>query len=138
MKHKPTKAQQEKAQSRREAFAQLTKRLPADPDELSAMAFDLFIKNVEGHELSSANQILLTWQRENVTVVGGYDQWRKQGRHVKKEESGLCIWVPGKSKEKEGTPTKEGESKVWFFLGTVFDISQTEVTEEKDPEGAIA
>lgn len=127
MAKKVTEEMMEKAKQRREKFAQLTKRLPESEDEREAVAVDLFIQNVEGHELSAANKILLTYQRENITIVGGFQQWRKAGRHVRKGESALCIWVPAKKKEGENkAPSENGKAEMFFFLGSVWDVTQTD------------
>lgn len=76
------------------------------------------VVNCEGHALSVNNTILLSYQRQNVTVVGGFKQWLSMGRVVNKGEHSLSIWFPAKKKDGD-------EDEVRFFFGNVFDISQT-------------
>jgi antirestriction protein ArdC len=76
---------------------------------------------VEDRELSTTNQMLLILQSEKVSLVGGYRQWQANGRQVRKGEKGLSIWFPSVKKNES---SKDEETR--FFIGTVFDISQTE------------
>lgn len=139
MKTKATPEQQAKAKERRAAFAELSRTLPKG-DELQAIASDLFIQTVEGHDLSAVNTVLLTYQRENVTIVGGFQQWRTQGRAVTKGESALAIWIPRKEKEDPNNPASgtgqpgeitEKDLHPGFFMGYVFDITQTHIIESE-------
>ncbi|MBW6491004.1 MAG: ArdC family protein [Lentimicrobium sp.] len=83
------------------------------------------VVTIEGRALSSHNTELCVFQYPEVTIVGGFQQWRKAGRQVRKGEHGLAIWVPAISKPKEGEP-EATETDPYFFGGTVFDITQTE------------
>jgi len=61
-------------------------------------------------------------------MVGGFGQWLRAGRSVRKGESGLGIWVPiakGKAGEEEAGEGADG-GRPRFLMGTVFDISQTD------------
>lgn len=78
------------------------------------------VVTIEGHALSPFNTMLVAVQNPASSVVGGFRQWKKAGRYVKKGESGMVIWVPGKKKE-----TNPDEDDMFFFTATVFDISQT-------------
>jgi hypothetical protein len=131
----PTTAQKAKAQKRREEFAALTRTIKTmSADEIQALADEFSIVTIEDHPLSPTNTVLLTYQRKDVTVVGGFQQWKKHGRTVIKGEHGLAIWIPS-IKDEKNDPAKEEEKKELFFLmGTVFDVSQTEVAKEQ-PNG---
>jgi antirestriction protein ArdC len=83
------------------------------------------IVNIEGRPLSFHNTMLLLHQREQVSVVGGYKQWKAAGRQVRKGKHGMTLWFPSKQKDAE-TGEEAGTS---FFMGTVFDISQTDPVE---------
>jgi len=87
------------------------------------------ITTIEGHPLSLRNTFMLIYQRPAVSMVGGFQQWRKAGRVVRKGEKSLLILVPSVKKKEEGDKTEEG-NPLFFFGGNVFDISQT------DPIGA--
>lgn len=111
--------------ARREQFSAIIKTVAKMTDEeRNALAQKCLAVNTEGKTLSLTNQMLIAYQRPGATVVGGFAQWLKQGRCVRKGEHSIAIWVP-KNLPKEN---KEGntEARLAFFMGTVFDISQTE------------
>ena len=94
-------------------------------DQRQAVADKFGIVTVEGHTLTPHNQCFLVAQSEiNFTVVGGFQQWKKSGRIVRKGEHGFLIFVPSKAKQNEG-PEVVSDDDVFFFTATVFDISQT-------------
>jgi antirestriction protein ArdC len=140
MTYKPTEEQKKRAEERRAKFRDLCKQVAALSDEeRAALAQRINITNTDGHPLTAHNAILLTYQMENVTVVGGYHQWRTMGRQVKKGENGLAIWAPkmpkkqeGESKPAEPTPGQTEDEKPNFLMVTVFDISQTQEIENVD------
>jgi antirestriction protein ArdC len=79
---------------------------------------------------------------EGATVVGGFQQWKRMGRMVRKGEKGLAIWFPrmraaaddgGERRLVAGVSDGEDDDgekmEMKFMLGTVFDISQTEEVE---------
>ena len=85
------------------------------------------IATVEGRTLSLHNTILVYLQSNGQTpsVVGGYKQWKKAGRQVQKGEHGYSIFFPIGPKDDDG----ELLAAERFYIGTVFDINQTEVME---------
>ena len=95
MRRQATPEQKEKAQARREQFRSLCAQV-ADLDDgaRQALAARMLATTVEGRTLSFGNQLLIALQRADVTLVGGFHQWKKAGRAVKKGESGLMIWCP--------------------------------------------
>lgn len=96
--------------------------------EKQALASRGIIATVEGRTLSLHNTILVYLQSNGqaTTVVGGYQQWKKAGRQVKKGEHGLMIWFPVGQKDQDTGDITAPET---FYTGTVFDISQTEPIE---------
>lgn len=110
---------------RKDLFSALAKRLKAmtEEDKLNMVASHSVI-NTEGKSLSLNNAVLMLMQRpSNIsTVVGGYKQWQKAKRQVSKGEHGMMIWYPSRKKSEDG----EAEEPTRFFIGTVFDISQTQ------------
>jgi len=146
----PTEAQREAAKLRREKFRGIVKAIAGMPEaERIALSQKVVAANVEGHVLSLHNQCLLAVQCPHVTVVGGFRQWKKEGRSVRKGEHRHMIWVPmvygGSRAGNDDTPQPsevDGEDKtagVRFLMGTVFDISQTEETGSRSGEsGEVA
>jgi hypothetical protein len=98
------------------------------PEQKEQLIMSLNIKNPEGHSLSGNNCILLERQAAmynpniSFSVVGGFNQWQKHNRKVKKGESGFYIAIPSK---KENQQSKESD-EVFFFFKAVFDVTQTE------------
>jgi hypothetical protein len=125
--YKPTEEQKAKAQERREEIRALTQQIKQFC-QVSEIAQGLFIETIEGHELSDLNKVLLSAQNNQVSKVGGFRQWIKAGRKVKKGEKSLGIWIPAKDKkEKAATAEADAEaSEIFFLIGNVFDISQTQ------------
>lgn len=84
------------------------------------------VPTCEGRALSPFNSCLILYQRPSASLVGGFQQWKRAGRAVRKGERGLGIWIPTAAK-------REGElddsEDVRFLMGTVFDISQTDPLE---------
>lgn len=86
------------------------------------------VTTIEGHPLTAHNTCFLYAQTEKpVTIIGGFQQWLKAGRIVKKGEHSLLIFVPSQ-KGKEKQPADEND--VFFFTANVFDITQTEIISE--------
>ncbi|MCU5287982.1 ArdC-like ssDNA-binding domain-containing protein [Bacillus paranthracis] len=91
---------------------------------------------------SPNNTILIMAQNPNATMVQGFGDWKKLGRHVKLGEKGIRILAPNKQKitvEKVDPVTKkpilDNKGKVQtetferingFRMVSVFDVSQTE------------
>ena len=121
-----TQEQKAKAQERRDAMRKIAKAV-ADmaPEEKQAFFASRQITTIEGRVLSLTNQCMLAMQLPGVTIVGGFAQWIKAARVVRKGEHGLGLWVPiGKTKS-EDAEDSDTPSEVHFMFGTVFDISQT-------------
>ena len=124
--------------AKRTKFRQLAKQLSAMPRaDREALAARLpVISTIEGRTVSAINMCLVAAQIPSATIVGGFKQWRKAGRVVRKGEHGASIWVPFKSKADDNAEN----SDVHFGMGTVFDVAQTEeigaVTATASPEVA--
>jgi len=94
------------------------------------------ILNVEGRALSTVNSVLIIMQNPAATVVGGFAQWNKVGRKIRKGESGLQIWVPINRTERGEQPATPApgdkpKGKPGFLCGYVWSFEQTEVAEVK-------
>ena len=134
MKKQLTAEQKAKAEERKAQFRDLWKRVSAMPElERIQLSNRLGLVTCEGRALSLTNQMLIALQRPGATVLGGFRQWLKQGRAVRKGEHGAMIWVPcgvkggaDASASPEGTGDAGEGSDVRFIVGTVFDIGQTE------------
>lgn len=124
MKKHVTEAQKQAARERREKLAAMAKQIAAmSPEDRAALAAQ-GVATIEGHALSLKNTLLLIMQRAQVSVVGGFRQWKQAGRVVRKGEKALALWIPVTRKETD----ESGEETVnpGFRLANVFDISQTE------------
>ena len=102
---------------------------------------------VEGHPLSFFNCVFL-WQQVGRALlqVGGFKQWKKAGRIVKKgERASGYIYVPrnkknGNSEDLTNSedPSQEQKSgRVRFLLVPVFDITQTQEIGEENEEPEV-
>ena len=66
---------------------------------------------------------------ETLTIIGGFRQWERASRRVKKgNKAAGYIYVPMKKKDSEGKDV-ETDEKLRFRLVPVFDIAQTEELE---------
>ena len=119
-----TESQKQAARERREKLAAMAKQIAAMPPEDRAKLAAQGVATIEGHALSLKNAMLLMMQRAQVSVVGGFQQWRQAGRVVRKGEKALALWIPVTRKETD----ESGEETVnpGFRIANVFDISQTE------------
>ena len=116
-------------QERKEKMSKLAKALKGmTEDEKLNLIAARSITNVDGKALSLNNTVLMLLQRaENIpTVVGGYRQWQSAGRQVQQGQHGMMIWYPSRKKSEDDSE----DETTRFFMGTVFDIAQTEVIEE--------
>lgn len=97
------------------------------------------------HRYSPSNQLLISLQRPDATLVAGFRRWGDVGRHVKKGERGIGILAPKMrwvdEKDAAGNPRVGDDGKpkkrqvvTGFTTATVFDVSQTDG--EPIPEGA--
>ena len=104
---------------------QLRARLSSlNEEEKKALLDRGLILTVEGRTLSPHNTILIYCQATMTlpTVVGGFQQWKRAGKMVRKGEHGFIIWFPVGQKDEEGE-TVNAET---FYTATVFDVSQVE------------
>lgn len=120
-----------KRDERRARFKTLWKQVAAMPQaERVLMANKCGMVTCDGHPLSPSNTYLVLLQCPGATVLGGFRQWLKHGRAVRKGEHGAMIWVPCGAKKADDAPRPEGEpagdNDSRFITGTIFDISQTE------------
>ena len=138
---------QQYRQEKKEKIIRIRKTLSEMTEEQRQAIADKFgIVTVEGHLLTAHNQCFLVAQSElNFTVVGGYKQWQKAGRSVRKGEHGFYIFVPSKTKEESENAARESvplgevssdDETPFFFTAVVFDISQTELIKEEVLENA--
>ena len=119
-------------QERIEAKKAKTKELQAwlkglSEDQRQEIAAKMGATTIEGRVLSPVNQCLVYTQFPTATVLGGYQQWRRAGKQVKKGSQGIGIWIPTRKKAEEDGE----EEKTRFFMVSMFDISQTEEMEMK-------
>lgn len=130
---KQLSAEQEAARAARRAnFAALVKRVSAMGDLERAKLVPALggVATCEGRILSTRNSILCLMQKPDVSLVGGFRQWLKAGRAVRKGEHGMtiCIRLGAKGEATEDAVATEPAS-VHFGTGTVFDVSQTQECE---------
>src|SRR5262245_31491125 len=88
--------------------------MPADAR--AALAVRAGIRTIEGRELSVFNQCLVVNQFAAVSIVGGFQQWKRAGRSVAKGARGLAIWVP------TGRRAGAGEGQAEPAAGDVFSL----------------
>lgn len=138
MSKQATPEEHEAALARRAAFRELCKQVASmDETQRGAFVARVGIITCEGRSLSVHNQVLIAMQRPDASVVGGFFQWIKAGRSVRKGEHGCMIWVPtarrGTTTAEQGTSSTDSSDssdstdRPGFIMGTVFDITQTEV-----------
>ena len=128
-----TEEQKRASQEKREQFKALAARLASmSESEQSELCEKMgTVVNPEGKALSFKNSALCYMQRGPCTMVGGFLQWKKLGRSVRKGEIGLKIWIPVSFKDRGKAEHEETDStgkRQGFMIGTVFDVSQTEET----------
>ena len=131
MKNKPTLAQKQAAQARRQSLAAMAKQAAALTPEERTRIFPGDVVTVEKHPLSTVNRTIAIMQRPSVSIVGGFRQWQAVGRIVRKGEKSLAIWCPIAAKASEETGEAGDNPRPGFRLVSVFDIAQTdEITAE--------
>jgi hypothetical protein len=135
MKKQLTEEQKSATEARRAKFRELVGTIAQmGPDARAQFAARAGIVTAEGRPLSVFNQCLVASQMPSASIVGGFAQWRAQGRMVRKGSAGLAIWFP-KSKKAEATDegkddAAEPAERPLFAMGYVFDITQTEAMAE--------
>ena len=129
-KRKLTDTQLEATHQRRETIRRLATMIKSmsERDRL-AMASKAGIVTCEGRPLSVFNTCMVINQQPDATVVGGFQQWQRAGRQVKKGSHGCTIFVP-KIKSQDQEEGSE-DDRQYFFLVTVFDITMTEESEKR-------
>jgi len=102
------------------------------PDKCKVLlATTPWIFTVDQLTLSPVNYILIMIQNPEATIVGGLNQWIKNGRTVRKCEHGFSIWIPvNKAGIHSGANIEEELDEVQFGSGPVFDIMQTKELQE--------
>ncbi|MCP1101987.1 hypothetical protein M2454_000780 [Aequitasia blattaphilus] len=139
----------EKEEKARQYVEEFGKSYQENPERLA----ELFEFGAKFPRYSYKNQVLIQSQNEFALFVQSFDRWKDEGWHVEKGEKGLMVWVPvtatflkidgkeipliGATKEQKENYKKgiiEGEQRLRFKLGTVFDISQTDFPKERYPE----
>ncbi len=134
---------QQYRQEKKDKIIRIRKTLSEMTEEQRQAIADKFgIVTVEGHLLTAHNQCFLVAQSEiNFSIVGGYRQWQKAGRSVRKGEHGFYIFVPSKTKEESenSAEVSSDDETPFFFTAVVFDISQTELITEREsiPSGEV-
>lgn len=132
MRGKLSPEQLARIKEKRAKIRDIAKRIAAMSDEERRAMVQQWPTTIEGHPLSVHNACLIAYQG-GASVVGGFRQWKKAGRFVRKGEHGLTIWIPLGFKKVEnqdtGEVTQEGE-RTGFGLASVFDVSQTEALEQ--------
>ena len=126
-----TPEQKQATDAKRAAFRALAKRVSQmTPEQRAALSRKVNPVSIEGHEYSITNTMLLILQCPTGTIFGGFRQWIRGGRCVRKGQHGAIIWIPtGTSKETdEPSETEIENGGPRFLLATVFDIGQTEPT----------
>jgi hypothetical protein len=86
------------------------------------------------HRYSMGNQILITLQDKNATIVAGYKTWEEKGRTVKKGEHGIAILAPmiGKKKTEAGPKNSDLTEATTLQDNHTF-TKQKAQEEEKEP-----
>src|SRR5581483_2713871 len=77
------------------------------------------------HQYSWGNVALIMAQRPDASRVAGYRTWQSMGRQVVRGEKAIKIVVPHFKRDEEA-PDDPERRKVYFSIGNVFDVSQTE------------
>lgn len=127
----PTAAQKRAAQEKRDRFRRLVRQVAEMPEDERQETFsNIGIVTCEGHPLSFTNTALSYLQNPKATMVGGFQQWIRNGRAVRKGEQGFLIWVPS------ARPSVASNDDLRFLTVTVFDVTQTDPIEAKESEAA--
>jgi hypothetical protein len=128
-----TPEQIERAKARRAKTRELAQRISKMSDAERVALVQDWPTTIEGHRVSLKNACLIAFQG-GASVIGGFDQWRKAGRRVKKGGQSVQIFVPlgirRLNAEPDGEP--DAESPTGFTVASVFDITQTEPAEVRE------
>jgi len=128
-----TEAERQRSAERKEKLRGIVKQIAAmTPENRQLLAMKVTgIVTCEGRALSVHNQCMIAFQSPFATVIGGFQQWRRIGRQVRKGEHGFVIWAPaGEGKPVDETlqpPADNGKpERKRFILVTMFDVAQTD------------
>jgi hypothetical protein len=135
--YQPTPEQIAKRAKLRDLCKQIAAMSPEQRAALAAQAGGNIL-TCEGRQLSEHNCALIAAQGgAGCTIVGGFQQWRKQGRHVKAGEHGFSIWIPCNHKKETGANLAEDAGSMFFIMRSIFDVSQTAETVTAAPAAPI-
>ena len=150
---KPTAAQIEKAQARREeaaaTLAQGVEHVAQDPEALAAhLRFCALFRSY-----SFRNTLLLAEQARargtSASFFKGYRAWQQHGRQVQKGEHGYMLFAPivrkltgeaaREAKVPKPVPAQAGSTRavVGYRVASVFDIDQTAVIEGQEDRAPV-
>ncbi|PED92985.1 hypothetical protein COL64_30420 [Bacillus toyonensis] len=152
------KYQTKSPEEKKEAVQALTKKMEKSVEGYFRTAGDLkeyLTFMAKFYHYSPSNISLIQSQFQGASAVGSFSFWKEKGFPVKKGEKGIKILVPNRTvakfKDKEGTwksvtkaseqEKKQIESKsvevkpgrLYFAVGHVFDVSQTNAKAEDLP-----
>lgn len=152
------KYQTKSAEEKKEAVQALTKKMEKSVEGYFRTPGDLkeyLTFMAKFYHYSPSNISLIQSQFEGASAVGSFSFWKEKGFAVKKGEKGIQILVPNRTvarfKDKDGTwksvtkaseqEKKQIESKsvevkpgrLYFAVGHVFDLSQTNAKAEDLP-----
>ncbi|PFI43862.1 hypothetical protein COI73_28170 [Bacillus cereus] len=152
------KYQTKSPEEKKEAVQALTKKMEKSVEGYFRTPGDLkeyLTFMAKFYHYSPSNISLIQSQFEGASAVGSFSFWKEKGFAVKKGEKGIQILVPNRTiakfKDKEGTwktvtkaseeEKKQIESKsvevipgrLYFAVGHVFDVSQTNAKSEDLP-----
>ncbi|AFU17432.1 LtrC-like protein (plasmid) [Bacillus thuringiensis MC28] len=152
------KYQTKSAEEKKEAVQALTKKMEKSVEGYFRTPGDLkeyLTFMAKFYHYSPSNISLIQSQFQGANAVGSFSFWKEKGFAVKKGEKGIQILVPNRTvakfKDKEGTwktvtkaseqEKKQIESKsvevipgrLYFAVGHVFDVSQTNAKAEDLP-----
>ncbi|MED2764155.1 ArdC-like ssDNA-binding domain-containing protein [Bacillus thuringiensis] len=152
------KYQTKSPEEKKEAVQALTKKMEKSVEGYFRTPGDLkeyLTFMAKFYHYSPSNISLIQSQFQGASAVGSYSFWKEKGFPVKKGEKGIKILVPNRTvakfKDKEGTwktvtkaseeEKKQIESKsvevmpgrLYFAVGHVFDVSQTDAKAEDLP-----
>ncbi|ASK61349.1 hypothetical protein CFK37_03755 [Virgibacillus phasianinus] len=146
-------------EQKREEVKQLTETMDASIDsyfQSEEKMADYLEFMMQFHKYSLRNSALIQSQFEGAQAVGSYNFWKEKGFQVQKGEKALKILVPNKSVSKfknaegkwknfkyatdqekeqvEKGDLEERKSRLFFSIGSVFDVSQTNAKASDLPE----
>lgn len=121
------------AKSKHAEIAEILKTLEAEVYKIftSEYYLEVYLKTFSKfHNYSFNNALWIYLQRQDATIVASYNDWKKKfNRNVKRGAKGIKVLVPIKKnivKENAITMEEEVYQKLFFKIGNVFDISDTE------------